>query len=209
MADVRSDATSTNWVAFKYEGRNKLLVGAKGSNGFQEFKSSLAEDQCTWAFLRLIAGDQESKRAKFIFVQYNGSSLGGMAKSRSGVHKPEVEKLVGQHHVFFFADGPDDLKEEEVMNKVNKSAGANYDLGSNSKGYDSKAGDIKAAAASTYKTKEKETGLTKPIVFCDTALPKSTPCDLSGRPTVAASTEARKNTDLKGKLDVSKWQTAK
>ena len=30
-----------------------------------------------------------------------------------------------------------------------------------------------------------------------------------GRPTVAAPTEARKNTDLKGKLDVSKWQTAK
>ncbi len=29
---------------------------------------------------------------------------------------------------------------------------------------------------------EKETGLSKPIVFCEGALPKSTPCDLSVRP---------------------------
>ncbi len=33
VADVRSDSTATNWVSFKYEGRNKLVVGAKGSNG--------------------------------------------------------------------------------------------------------------------------------------------------------------------------------
>mmetsp|Transcript_2383 Transcript_2383/g.6415 ORF Transcript_2383/g.6415 Transcript_2383/m.6415 type:complete len:100 (-) Transcript_2383:125-424(-) len=95
------------------------------------------------------------------------------------------------------------------MDKVKKSAGANYDLGSNSKGYETRAGDIKAAASTTYKTKEKETGLSKPIVFNDSALPRTTPCDLSGRPTVAAPTEARKNTDLKGKLDVEKWQTDK
>jgi hypothetical protein len=42
VADVRSDATSTNWVAFKYEGRNKLLVGAKGSNGSVEKTNLIA-----------------------------------------------------------------------------------------------------------------------------------------------------------------------
>ena len=33
VADVRNDSTATNWVSFKYEGRNKLVVGAKGNNG--------------------------------------------------------------------------------------------------------------------------------------------------------------------------------
>ena len=37
-------------------------------------------------------GDQESKRAKFVVVQYNGPSLGGMAKSRCGVHRPGSER---------------------------------------------------------------------------------------------------------------------
>jgi hypothetical protein len=66
------------------------------------------------------------------------------------------------------------------------------------------AGDIKASAASNYKTKEKE-GNAGPVSYCDTALPASTPCDLAGRPTVAPSTELKKNYDLKGKLDVDKW----
>ena len=33
VADVRSDSTPSNWVSFKYDGKNKLVVGAKGSNG--------------------------------------------------------------------------------------------------------------------------------------------------------------------------------
>mmetsp|Transcript_23211 Transcript_23211/g.47375 ORF Transcript_23211/g.47375 Transcript_23211/m.47375 type:complete len:234 (+) Transcript_23211:145-846(+) len=205
VADCRTDTTSTNWVTFKYEGKNKLVFAAKGSGGFSEFQSSLADDQCTWAFLRVIAGDQESKRAKFVLVQYNGPSLGGMAKSRAGIQKPEIEKMVGQHHVFYFADGPEDMTEAEVMEKVTKSSGANYDLGSNAAGYTSKAGDIKNTAASTYKAREKEGNVTN-VIFHEGPLAKSTPCDLSGRPTVAPPTDARKNTDLAGKLDVDKWK---
>ncbi len=59
-------------------------------------------------------------------------------------------------------------------------AGANYDLGSNSKGYSSKAGELKAQAASAYKAKEKE-GNAQAVVYCDAPLPTTTPCDLSGR----------------------------
>lgn len=147
-----------------------------------------AADQCTWAFLRVMAGDQESKRPKFVVVQYNGPSLAGMAKSRAGSHKPEVDKIMGQHHVFFFADDPTDMTEDEVMTKIKKSSGANYDLGSNSKGYESKAGEIKNQSKTMYLAKEKETNITKPVVFFEGALSKTTPCDLSGRPTVAPPT---------------------
>lgn len=205
VEEVRSDKSELNWVGFKYEGKSKILVGGKGSGGFAEFKAYAPEDQCTWAFLRLMAGDQESKRPKFVFIQYNGPSLGGMAKARTGAQKPEVEKIMGQHHVFYFADDPQDLNEAEVMDKVKKSSGANYDLGSNAKGYESKAGEIKSQSKSMYLEKEKETNITKPVVFFEGALAKTTPCDLSGRPTVAPPTDARKNTDLKGKLNIDKW----
>ncbi|EKX31180.1 hypothetical protein GUITHDRAFT_156656, partial [Guillardia theta CCMP2712] len=166
VEDVRKDATQTNWAAFKYEGKSKIVLGGKGSGGFAEFRDSLPDDQCTWAFLRMIAGDQESKRAKFVMVQYNGPNLNGMAKSRAGAHKPDVERVIGQHHVFYFADDPEDMTEELVMDKIKKSSGANYDLGSNAKGYQSQAGDIKASAKSAYLTKEKETNITKPVIFC-------------------------------------------
>mmetsp|Transcript_811 Transcript_811/g.986 ORF Transcript_811/g.986 Transcript_811/m.986 type:complete len:228 (+) Transcript_811:110-793(+) len=205
VEEVRSDKSELNWVALKYEGKAKLMVGGKGSGGFAEFKAYLPDDQCTWGFLRVMGGDQESKRPKFVMVQYNGPSLAGMAKSRAGSQKPDVEKIMGQHHVFYFTDDPEDMTEEEVMAKVKKSSGANYDLGSNAKGYESKAGEIKNTSKSMYLEKEKETNITKPVVFFEGALAHSTPCDLSGRPTVAPPTDARKNTDLKGKLNIDKW----
>ena len=106
---VRSDGSDLNWVALKYDGKTKLAVGGKGAGGFAEFKAYLPDDQCTWAFLRMMAGDQESKRPKFVLVQYNGPSTPAMAKSRAGPHKPDIENFVGQHHVFFFTDDPEDM----------------------------------------------------------------------------------------------------
>jgi hypothetical protein len=47
-------------------------------------------------------------------MRYAGPNLAGMAKSRAGAQKPEVEKVMGQHHVFYFTDDPDDMTEEEV-----------------------------------------------------------------------------------------------
>jgi hypothetical protein len=44
------------------------------------------------------------RRVKFVFVQYNGMQAGSMARSRAGVHKALVERMVGQFHVFYFAD---------------------------------------------------------------------------------------------------------
>ena len=44
------------------------------------------------------------RRVKFVFVQYNGMKAGSMARSRAGVHKALVERMVGQFHVFYFAD---------------------------------------------------------------------------------------------------------
>eukprot|EP00960_Hanusia_phi_P033162 750318-Hanusia_phi.AAC.4 len=33
VEDVRKDATASNWAAFKYEGKNKIVLGGKGSGG--------------------------------------------------------------------------------------------------------------------------------------------------------------------------------
>ena len=51
------------------------------------------------------------------------------------------------------------------MDKVRKSSGANYDLGSNAGGYNSQASGIKQASKQLYLEKERETTLTKPLTF--------------------------------------------
>ena len=46
-----------------------------------------------------------------------GPNTPAMAKSRAGSYKPEVEKIMGQHHVFYFTDDPDDMSEDEVCER--------------------------------------------------------------------------------------------
>ena len=58
-----------------------------------------------------------------------------MAKGRSAGHKGDVSALIGQSHLQINADGDrDEFTQEEVADRIKKSSGANYDLGSNDGG---------------------------------------------------------------------------
>ena len=69
------------------------------------------------------------------FLTYSGTNAGGMAKGRSAGHKGDVVALLGQSHLQINADGDrDEFTQEEVADRIKKSSGANYDLGSNDGG---------------------------------------------------------------------------
>jgi hypothetical protein len=57
---------------------------------------------------------------------------------------------------------------------------------------------------SNYQSKEKQ-GNIKTIIYETKALPTTTPCDLTGRPMVAPPSEAMRNIELKGNLNLDKW----
>lgn len=118
-----------------------------------------------------------------------------------------LSQAIGQFHVEIFADGLSDVNEQEVRTKIKKSGGADYDQGSNAGGsaYTTSAGDIKAQAKGTFLSKEKETNI-GPVIFEKSALPQTTPIDLKGRPMVAPPTEAMRNVNHTGNLDVDKFK---
>jgi hypothetical protein len=118
-----------------------------------------------------------------------------------------LSQAIGQFHVEIFADGLSDVNEAEVRTKIKKSGGADYDQGSNAGGsaYTTSAGDIKAQAKGTFLSKEKETNI-GPVIFEKSALPQTTPIDLKGRPMVAPPTEAMRNVNHTGNLDVDKFK---
>jgi len=118
-----------------------------------------------------------------------------------------VTKAFGQFHVEIFAEGLADVNEQEVRTKIKKSGGADYDQGSNAggAGYQTSAADIKAQAKGAYLSKEKETNI-GPVIFEKSALPQTTPIDLKGRPMVAPPTEAMRNVNHSGNLDVDKFK---
>uniref|UniRef100_A0A7S4BJE2 ADF-H domain-containing protein n=1 Tax=Chrysotila carterae TaxID=13221 RepID=A0A7S4BJE2_CHRCT len=193
IADVRSDATDTAWCLFGYEGKSKIVFERKGSGGVDEMVAALDDAKVSYCLLRVVSGDQESKRVKFVFIAYVGPNVGGLARGRVGGHKGGVHELVGQSHVDIQTDDKDDLTEAVIKDKLAKAAGANYDLGSNASGYETNAGNIKASAATNYKTLEKESNI-GPVAYETFARPKETPVDLGGRPMVAAASAAKANT---------------
>mmetsp|Transcript_10300 Transcript_10300/g.23851 ORF Transcript_10300/g.23851 Transcript_10300/m.23851 type:complete len:221 (-) Transcript_10300:60-722(-) len=193
IADVRSDSSETTWCVFTYQGKTTIVLKSKGTGGMDAMKAGLDDAEVSYCLLRVESGDQESRRVKFVFLVYVGPSVGGLTKGRVGGHKGDIKQLMGQSHVDFQTDDPEDLTEENIKDRLAKASGANYDLGSNAAGYESKAGDIKAKASSNYKTLEKETNI-GPVQYESFERPKETPVDLGGRPMVAAASAAKSNT---------------
>jgi len=123
--EVRSDANETNWALFGYEG-NALVVQGKGSGGVEELKQLLAEDQCQFGYLRVISGDSESKRVKFVFISWVGERVGALKRAKVSVHKANVKTVIQSFGVEVHAEKLDELDEGELLSRVKKAGGADY-----------------------------------------------------------------------------------
>lgn len=109
-----------------YTSGDKLGVEATGEGGISELQSHLQEEACQYGYLRVTTGDQESKRAKFVFISWTGARAGIMRKAKVSVHKANVKTVFRDFAVELQAADPDDLEEQKVHNIVVKAGGANY-----------------------------------------------------------------------------------
>jgi hypothetical protein len=127
--DVRSDGTNTNWLLITYEegSNNKrwALVG-KGAGGLEELKSSIDDSFLGYGYLRVVSGDEMSKRAKFVLIKYIARSLKITLKALMNVHRGDVQKVLSQINVSTEAETLDELNEEDILARVHKAGGARY-----------------------------------------------------------------------------------
>jgi hypothetical protein len=72
---------------FGYDGPTKIVLKGSGSGGFDELKSHLTDDTIAFCFVRFITGDEESKRAKFVFLSWCGEKVKALARAKLSVHK--------------------------------------------------------------------------------------------------------------------------
>jgi len=129
-ADVRNDSNPTTYAVFGYQGNNKIVCQATGSGDFSEFVEKFEDNQAQFGFVRVISGDSESKRAKFVFISWVGTGVGALARAKVSVHKAKVKEIVRDYAVEIHAEERGDISEETVMERVVKSGGANYGTGS-------------------------------------------------------------------------------
>jgi len=129
-ADVRNDKTDTNWAFYKYDDDKHLVLGGSGSGGLSELVGHFEPDQRSYGYLRVIAGDDLSARAKFVFIAWVGEKVSPLKKAKVSTDKAFVKEIVKDFALEVHATDHDDLEEARIMKGVVKAGGANYGDGS-------------------------------------------------------------------------------
>eukprot|EP00834_Sanchytrium_tribonematis_P001415 NODE_34_length_36538_cov_0.612854.p23 type:complete len:149 gc:universal NODE_34_length_36538_cov_0.612854:8507-8953(+) len=126
---VRSDSEPLNWLYLTYkEPADVLEVRGSGSGGLKEMYAHLKPEECGYGYVRInIGNDELSTRSKFILVSWVGANAKIMRKAKISVQLAEVKSVLKVYACEFAANTINDLKEDEVLLKVKKAMGANYD----------------------------------------------------------------------------------
>ena len=124
--DVLKDSSETNWCLIGYTDNKTLGLSEKGSGGFSELKDKFLEDACQFAYLRVVSGDEESKRSKFVLISWCGEKVGALKRAKMSVHKASVKSVFKNFSVEYHAEHLEELDEENIMKMVKKAGGADY-----------------------------------------------------------------------------------
>ncbi|KAK1757988.1 hypothetical protein QBC47DRAFT_294822 [Echria macrotheca] len=129
---VRSDKDDTNWLLISYAGAtgSQLTLSKTGTGGLDELAASLDDGQVQYAYVRVeYANDAESKRIKFAFVVWIGPNTKVMRKARAGIEAGNVKKVLAHHSIQVDAGERRDLDEKEIVSRLRKAGGADYNGG--------------------------------------------------------------------------------
>lgn len=125
--EVMSDGNGIEWATFIFKG-NKLEVTAKGSQ-FNEFKSQFGPDDRGFGYIKIMTGDEMSKRSKFVMVTWVGSNVSVMKKAKMSTDKALVKDIIQNLSVEVQCENANEISEERFKTEVVRAGGANYGTG--------------------------------------------------------------------------------
>lgn len=129
---VRSDKDETNYLIISYASTvgDKLTLTATGTGGLDELATKLDDSQAQYAYVRVeYANDTESKRVKFALIIWIGEGTKVMRKARVSIESGAVKKVLGHHSIQVDARDKGDLDEKDIIIRLRKAGGADYNGG--------------------------------------------------------------------------------
>ncbi|KAI2608080.1 actin depolymerizing protein [Hypoxylon fragiforme] len=129
---IRSDKDPMNWLILSYAGAvgDKLKLSGTGSGGLEELANNLDASQAQYGYVRVeYANDTESKRVKFVFVVWIGENTKVMRKARVSIESGNVKRVLNHHSISIDARDKADLDEAEIVARLRRAGGADYNGG--------------------------------------------------------------------------------
>ncbi|KAK7120888.1 hypothetical protein R3I94_020767 [Phoxinus phoxinus] len=125
--DVVNGKTDTNWVLFTYEGNsNDIRVAGKGDGGLEEMVEELNSGKIMYAFCKV--QDPSSGVPKFVLINWTGEGVKDARKGVCANHVHSMANFLRGAHVTINARSDDDVEPAEIMEKVSKGSGVNYNI---------------------------------------------------------------------------------
>ncbi|XP_052063403.1 coactosin-like protein [Mytilus californianus] len=127
--DVRKDDSDTNWLVLTFDDANKIVLESTGAD-FGEFRDKFTDDARLFGYLKVISGDELSKRSKFVFITWIGPKVSVLKKAKMSADKGVVKEVIRNFAIEELFTDRSEVKEESIKAKVAKAGGANYGTGS-------------------------------------------------------------------------------
>uniref|UniRef100_A0A0B6Z764 Coactosin-like protein n=1 Tax=Arion vulgaris TaxID=1028688 RepID=A0A0B6Z764_9EUPU len=125
--EVRADNSEIIWLTLKFSGQEIKLD--KTGDDFEEFVHQFTDDERIFGYVRVVTGDELSKRAKFVFITWIGKDVSPIKKAKAGVDKTLVKNIIKNYALEVMAEDHEDIKLEALKNLLAKVGGANYGTG--------------------------------------------------------------------------------
>lgn len=125
LANVRSDASDTNWAIYGHvDGNpNEVCFLDSGSGGPEEFASRVDDAQYLYGLLRFEETIDMSTTVKFVYVHWMGKSVPFVKRGKFGVVQGSIENQFSPYHLSLEADSPDELTADYIMTKIQENSG--------------------------------------------------------------------------------------
>jgi len=125
IQDVRSDATSTNWVLLTYDGPNSstIVLAGSGDGGSEELISHLKDDNVGYGLVRQQEKYDDSVRVMFAYINWVGESIPRMQKARLGTHTGAVKGLLTPYHADIDASNHSEISPEKITSTIRLTMG--------------------------------------------------------------------------------------
>ncbi|KAJ2110348.1 actin binding protein [Coemansia sp. RSA 922] len=116
---------SISWAVYGFDrGGNALNVQAQGGGGLEDLADEFDDGKVQFGFVRV--EDPNTRLPKFVFISWCGQGVPVFRKGLVSSQVGEVQQVLSGSHVTVIAHCADDIQASEIMDKVERSSGAQY-----------------------------------------------------------------------------------
>jgi len=125
--EVMADKNGVEWAAFTFTD-NKLGVTATGDD-FDSFKTHFGPDDRGFGYIKIMTGDEMSKRSKFVFCTWVGPNVSVMKKAKMSTDKALMKEIIQNLSVELQIENANEFSMDHFKAEVDKAGGARYGTG--------------------------------------------------------------------------------